>query len=56
VPAYFQRKLGQSIRPWDAYVGGAWCMDGQSAGTDGDPAKNPGGDPQRSGDTPFGGD
>jgi hypothetical protein len=56
VPAYFQRKPGESIRSWDAYVGGGWSMDGQSADTDGDPTENPGGDPQHFGAAPSGGD
>ena len=44
MPAYFQRKPDESIRSWDADVGGGWSMDGQSAGTDGDPTETPGGD------------
>ena len=41
MPAYFQRKPGESIRSWDADVGGGWSMDGQSAGTDGDLPRTP---------------
>ncbi|HET6753852.1 MAG TPA: hypothetical protein VFH23_07865 [Jiangellaceae bacterium] len=41
MPAYFQRKPGESIRSWDVYVGGGWSIDGRSA-PDGDPAENPG--------------